>query len=128
LKIGELAAITNVSKRTIDYYSTIGLLKPQRSSSNYRYYDESSIERLRFIEECKKDKLSLEEIKGKINAKEDKDFDCQILIDKMKGLEQDVSEIISVLETKDIKNREYFKKNLSHESITLIQTLLLLLL
>ena len=55
LKIGELSEIANVTKRTIDHYTNLGLLEVERSPSNYRYYDQSSIERLNYIEQCKKD-------------------------------------------------------------------------
>ena len=44
LKIGELAAKTGITKRTIDYYTTLGLLKAERSSTNYRYYQVDAIE------------------------------------------------------------------------------------
>lgn len=53
-RIGELASIANVSKRTIDYYTRLGLLKPQRTGANYRIYDENAVNELQFIEECKK--------------------------------------------------------------------------
>jgi len=39
-RIGELANIANVSKRTVDYYTSLGLLHAQRTKSNYRIYDE----------------------------------------------------------------------------------------
>ncbi|OMI05393.1 hypothetical protein BTA30_00250 [Bacillus swezeyi] len=50
LKIGELAEGTKVTKRTIDYYTKLGLLNAERSSSNYRFYDHSSIKRIKCIE------------------------------------------------------------------------------
>ena len=39
-----------MSKRTIDYYTNLGILKAERSQSNYRYYDETAFETLQFIE------------------------------------------------------------------------------
>lgn len=51
LKIGELAEKTGITKRTIDYYTTLGLLEAERSASNYRYYPLETIEKLRIIEE-----------------------------------------------------------------------------
>ena len=49
LRIGELAAITNVSKRTIDYYTNFGLLKAHRTPSNYRYYEREAIEKIKSL-------------------------------------------------------------------------------
>lgn len=61
-KIGELAEISNLSKRTIDYYTKMGLLQCERSSSNYRFYEKTALDDLEFIEECKKINMPLEEI------------------------------------------------------------------
>ena len=37
-KIGELAKIADVSPRTIDYYTKLSLIEPEkRSDTNYRY-------------------------------------------------------------------------------------------
>ena len=69
-KIGELAKKADVSKRTIDYYTQIGLLHVETTSaSNYRLYSEQSIEDIRFIELCKEMKMSLREIKERIELK-----------------------------------------------------------
>ncbi|MFZ0445251.1 MAG: MerR family transcriptional regulator [Bacillus sp. (in: firmicutes)] len=127
LKIGELAEIANVTKRTIDHYTNFGLLKAERSSSNYRYYNKSSIERLHFIEQCKKDGMSLDEIKKMILEKDAEEVDVLELRLKIKGLEKEVSEVLAHLDKSDLKNLEYVKKNISHESLSLIQTLLVLL-
>lgn len=40
LRIGDLAKATGVAKRTIDYYTNLGLLQAERSRTNYRYYGE----------------------------------------------------------------------------------------
>jgi DNA-binding transcriptional MerR regulator len=124
LKIGQLAEITNVTKRTIDYYTTIGLLKAERSPSNYRYYDHSSIEKLNFIEKCKEENMSLEDIKKKLLEKDVEEIDVLELRLKIKGLEKELS---TILAKNDNENHEYVKKHVSHESLSLIQTLLLLL-
>jgi len=43
--------------RTIDYYTQIGLLSPvRRSPSNYRYYGDDALIRLRWIERLKAEK------------------------------------------------------------------------
>ena len=127
LKIGELSEIAHVTKRTIDHYTNLGLLEAERSSSNYRYYDHSSIERLNYIEQCKKDGLSLDDIKKLLLDKDAEEIDVLELRLKMKNLERDVSEVLSHLDKNDAPNYEYIKKNVSHESLSLIQTLLLLL-
>lgn len=48
--IGEMAKKTGVTVRTLQYYDSIGLLKPAEvSESGYRYYDEHSLKELRRI-------------------------------------------------------------------------------
>ena len=101
-------------------------MKAERSASNYRYYDRSSIERLTFIEKCKASGLSLDEIKKKMLEKDAEEIDVQELRLKIKGLEQDVSDILANFDKNDPKSRADMKKQISNESLSLIQTLLLL--
>jgi MerR family transcriptional regulator, copper efflux regulator len=130
LKIGELAEMANVTKRTVDYYTNMGLLKAERSASNYRYYSVRELERLHRIEEYKRKNLSLEDIKELFN--QDKEVSSAIeetglqLKSKLDGLNEELREVIRLIE-KDEKNELLLKKQISHESIALIQSLLVLL-
>lgn len=65
-KIGEIAKLAGVSKRTIDYYTNLGLLRPVRSESNYRYYGEETLVRLKMIEGMKMSRFTLEEIREQL--------------------------------------------------------------
>ena len=50
LRIQEVAAETGLTPRSIRYYEELGLLTPcARSAGDYRLYDASDLERLRFI-------------------------------------------------------------------------------
>lgn len=120
--------MTNVSKRTIDYYTNIGLLEAQRSTSNYRYYTKETIEKLMMIKEFKKQKMSLEEIKKQFHKQDSCELSLEELKEKLQGLEKDVSEIIELIKNKKISKEDITKKHISHESISLIQSLLVLLL
>ncbi|WP_260398210.1 MerR family transcriptional regulator [Peribacillus simplex] len=130
LKIGELAEMANVTKRTVDYYTNLGLLKAERSASNYRYYSVGELERLRRIEGYKRENLSLEDIKELLkkemeaaSAIEEKGLQLK---NKMDGLNEELQEFISLIE-KDRKSELLLKKQVSRESMALIQSLLLLL-
>ncbi|MFE4708633.1 MerR family transcriptional regulator [Peribacillus simplex] len=130
LKIGELAEMANVTKRTVDYYTNLGLLKAERSASNYRYYSVGELERLRRIEGYKRENLSLEDIKELL--KKDNEDTSAIeekglqLKNKMDGLNEELQELISLIE-KDGKSELLLKKQISRESMALIQSLLVLL-
>ena len=122
-----MAERTHVTKRTIDYYTNLGLLKAERSSSNYRYYDSSSIDRIGFIEKRKTEGKTLEEIKRELDIRHSKEIDVLELRLKIRDLEKEVSEVLQQLEKQDIKRYQEMKGKISRESLSLIQTLLLLL-
>ncbi|WP_260320314.1 MULTISPECIES: MerR family transcriptional regulator [Peribacillus] len=130
LKIGELAEMANVTKRTVDYYTNLGLLKAERSASNYRYYSLGELERLRLIERYKRKNLSLEDIKELL--KQDLETASAIeetglkLKSKLDGLNEELQEVITLIK-QDEKNELLLKKQISHESMALIQSLLVLL-
>ncbi|AJY73370.1 MerR family transcriptional regulator [Paenibacillus beijingensis] len=69
LRIGELSKRANVSPRTIDYYTSVGLIEPfKRSDKNYRLYNDETLKRLERIEQLKKEKYTLDEIKETLNT------------------------------------------------------------
>jgi DNA-binding transcriptional MerR regulator len=56
LRIQEVAAETGLTTRAIRYYEEVGLLEPAaRSEGAYRLFDDSDLERLRFIKELRDD-------------------------------------------------------------------------
>lgn len=62
--ISKLAADLGLKTDTIRYYERIGLLpEPDRSPGNYRQYDSSAADRLRFIKGGQRLGLKLEEIR-----------------------------------------------------------------
>src|SRR6476620_3486444 len=56
LRITEVAAETGLTTRAIRYYEEVGLLEPAaRSEGDYRLYDASVLDRLRFIRNLRDD-------------------------------------------------------------------------
>ena len=65
LTIKQLADAAGVPPTTIRYYERIGLVLPaSRSASNYRLYDDESLERLRFIRAAQSIGFTLDDIRG----------------------------------------------------------------
>ncbi|MGI2328309.1 MerR family transcriptional regulator [Planococcus sp. YIM B11945] len=62
MKIGEVAKLSGVSTRTIDYYTNLGLLSAERSEANYRLYPPASLQTLERIQILKKQRMSMAEI------------------------------------------------------------------
>jgi len=127
LRIGDLAKVTGVTKRTIDYYTNLGLLQAERSQTNYRYYREEQIEQIKVIEEFKKRKLSLEEIKGKLNNHKMNTLDVEELKENMRDLNEKIHQMLLSVDIQDHHKKKEVRNTISHESISLIQALLLLL-
>ncbi|KOS61893.1 transcriptional regulator [Lysinibacillus sp. FJAT-14222] len=103
------------------------MLEAERSTSNYRYYTPAMIERLHFIEQRKQEGLSLIEIQHELNITPYEEIDVQMLRLKMQDLEQDVTSLLEQMNKQDNKNIEKIKKNVSPESVALMQSLLLLI-
>lgn len=67
-RIGELAKAANISERTIDYYTKLGLIVPEsRSMKNYRLYNHETLIALERINQLKQEKYTLVEIKSMMN-------------------------------------------------------------
>ena len=64
MRIQEVAAEVRLTPRSVRYYEELGLLKPAaRSDGDYRLYDDTDVERLRFIKALRDDAgFSLAEI------------------------------------------------------------------
>lgn len=63
LTIGTLARMEGLAAETLRYYERLGLIEPsQRTSANYRLYDDTAIRRLRFIRRAQALGFSLAEI------------------------------------------------------------------
>ncbi len=135
-RIGELASLVNVSKRTIDYYTQLGLLDVTRSESNYRYYTEKTIEQLKLIEQYKKQHLPLEEIKERIRfvGNEPDSFQIEKILEKvhqlsaeMKNLESDILKLRPYLEGLNEEQVKMAMKHLSNQGMAFVQVLMILL-
>ena len=77
LKIHEAAADVGLTARSVRYYEEMGLMRPAaRSEGDYRLYDESDLERLRFIKGLRDDAgFSLAEISRLLEDEEARERD-----------------------------------------------------
>lgn len=78
--VHEVSKLTGVSKRTLQYYDKIGLLKPSvRTEAGYRLYDDKALERLQQILLFRELEFSLNEIQSILEAP---DFDRAKALDQ----------------------------------------------
>ncbi|MFC5510437.1 Cd(II)/Pb(II)-responsive transcriptional regulator [Massilia jejuensis] len=111
MKIGELAERSGCLVETVRYYERIGLLTPpERSSNNYRAYNELHAERLLFIRHCRALDMTLDEIRTLRDFRDAPGQNCQdvnALLDKHIGHIVDRIASLSILETqlRDLRSR-----------------------
>ena len=111
MKIGELAERSGCLVETVRYYERIGLLAPpDRSSNNYRAYNELHAERLLFIRHCRALDMTLDEIRTLLDFRDAPGQNCQdvnALLDKHIGHIVDRIANLSILETqlRDLRSR-----------------------
>lgn len=118
-KISEVAAISGVSIRTLQYYDKIDLLKPKLINEvGYRFYTDKEIEILQQILFFKELDFSLDEIKNILNSDNyDKEKSLrsqkELLIEKRKRLDRIIKTldktINSIKEGEKMNKEEMFK-------------------
>ena len=67
--IKDLSRLSGLSVYTIKYYLKLGLVKEisRSQETNFRYFDDSTVERLKRIIELRREKVSLAKIKDVMN-------------------------------------------------------------
>jgi Cd(II)/Pb(II)-responsive transcriptional regulator len=77
MKISELAQVAQCTVETIRYYEKEGLIaEPERTTGNYRKYNSSHIERLRFIRNCRALDMTHNEIHALLGLMSKPHDDC----------------------------------------------------
>lgn len=77
LTIGQVARAVGVGVDTIRYYERLGLLpRAPRRASNYRIFDDTTVERIRLVKQLQDLGLSLLEIDAMLRAVGEHESDC----------------------------------------------------
>ncbi len=80
MKIGELARRLNCTPDTIRFYEKEGILpQADRTDANYRTYNESHIDRLRFIRNCRALDMTHEEVRALLEAADGHSSSCSTI-------------------------------------------------
>lgn len=101
--IGELAETVGLDSQTIRFYERQGVLpEPQRSANGYRVYDNTSVNRLRFIRSAQTAGLTLAQITGVVDLRDHGQAPCthvkNLLTTKLDAVRARQAELL-VLET-----------------------------
>jgi len=114
MRIGEVAQLSGVSTRTIDYYTNRGLLSVERSEKNYRLYSDSALQTLERIHQLKKQRLSIAEIKELLDSSR---------LPETEVLAEDVYEEFDCLQKKIIRLEEQMKNAPAHVKVQISKAL-----
>ncbi|MHC5268217.1 MerR family transcriptional regulator [Enterococcus sp. LJL98] len=117
--IKEMSTLSGVSRRTLRYYDTIGLLPPKRTTdSGYRLYGEEEVNRLQQILLYKRMGLKLEEIRAILTSeafdvKKALEAHHQVLLEQQKTLRAIIETVEQTIESmkgrKHMTDQEKFK-------------------
>ena len=109
-KISELSKKSGLSRSTLLYYDSIGLLKPsRRTESGYRLYDEDDVQRLERICAYRDMGIALSAIRGLLRETSE---DAEILEFALFNMEKQIGEI----RRKQTKIMQAIRKNRHTES------------
>ncbi|MFJ9343124.1 MerR family transcriptional regulator [Streptomyces sp. NPDC101733] len=104
MQIGEVAARTELSLRTIRHYEETGLVTPSaRSRGGFRLYTENDVQRLMVIRRMKPLGFTLEQMRDLLDATDCLDFagatagEREQLLERVRGYEQTAAEKIEDL-------------------------------
>ncbi|MBT2391867.1 MerR family transcriptional regulator [Streptomyces sp. ISL-1] len=105
MQIGEVAARTELSLRTIRHYEETGLVVPSaRSQGGFRLYTESDVQRLMVIRRMKPLGFTLDQMRDLLDATDrldaDSDLDSSerdVLLDRVREYEQAAAEQVDKL-------------------------------
>ncbi|MDN7242159.1 MerR family transcriptional regulator [Planococcus sp. N028] len=114
MKIGEVAKLSGVSIRTVDYYTNCGLLAVERSQANYRLYPDTVLHTLDRIQLLKKQRMSIAEIQEVLKASD---------MGEAEELIEDVIEEFNCLQRKITYLEEQLKDAPAHVKLQISKTL-----
>jgi DNA-binding transcriptional MerR regulator len=115
MQIGEVAARTELSLRTIRHYEETGLVIPSaRSQGGFRLYTEHDVERLMVIRRMKPLGFSLEEMRDLLEATDRLDSGEEIppeereeLLERVRGFDEAAQQRVADLRTQLARAEEF---------------------
>ncbi|MFG3258624.1 MerR family transcriptional regulator [Streptomyces sp. NPDC048172] len=115
MQIGEVAARTELSLRTIRHYEETGLVRPSaRSQGGFRLYTESDVARLMVIRRMKPLGFTLDEMRDLLEAtdrldsgEELSDAERTALLERIRGFEEAAQRRVADLRTQLARAEEF---------------------
>ncbi|MCE7004575.1 heavy metal-responsive transcriptional regulator [Kibdelosporangium philippinense] len=104
MKIGELAALSGATTKTIRFYEQVGVLpEPERTAGGYRDYGPESVDRLRFVRCAQEAGLPLREVRQILAVHDRGEAPCghvrDLLGERLDRIRAQIAELVA-LETR----------------------------
>ena len=98
MRIGELAAATGTTTKTLRFYEAAGLMPaPERTPAGYRVYDARAADRLDFIRRGQSAGLTLAQIRQVLAIRDAGDVPCshvqQLLAERLADIDHQLAEL-----------------------------------
>ena len=107
MRINQFAQLTNLSAKTIRYYEDIGLLPPpQRLDNGYRDYDETDVDKARFVAGARTLDFSLDDIQEILALREQREAPCRVVLDLLEEKAGEISRRVAELQRMEAELRE----------------------
>ena len=101
MRIGQLAKTVGVDTPTIRFYESVGLLpEPARRQSGYRDYDQSDVERLRFVRLARSLELPLDDIREVLALRDRGEVPCryvrEVITREAEAIEERIGKLVTL--------------------------------
>ena len=98
VRIGELAAVTGTTTKTLRFYEDAGLLRPQgRTAAGYRQYGQDAVARLDFIRRGRAAGLTLAQIREILDVRDQGRAPCrhveELLATRLRALDAQIADL-----------------------------------
>ena len=114
MQIKELSRLTGLQDKTIRYYEEIGVLPPpKRLPNGYRNYDESDVERVKFVMGMRRLDFSLDDISEILAMRDRREAPCRTVLDLILRNSDVIAQRIAELQRLESELRELYSLGLT---------------
>ena len=98
LGIGEACRLFGFTPRALRLYDECGLVRAQRDQLNHRYYDDAGRERLAWIAQLRRARISLPDIRSVLEAEEAHGSGWDLALEKLQARRQNLDDELARVE------------------------------
>ncbi len=114
MRIKELAQRAYVSDTAVRYYESLGILPPARRLPNgYRDYDQSDVERLKFVAGARSLDFSLDDIAEILALRDQREAPCRAVLEMLAQKADEIQQRIVELQQLEKQLRDLYELGLT---------------